>query len=341
MKKFLKTIVLAIGLMLVFVIAFYFWASSGWLDSEDYNQVITFSEKSQPKDTLTVITYNLGYLSGMTNNLPIKRSDSLFELNLERAKNLLFVEDSDIICFQEIDFDSDRSKNYNQLDSLGIYHNYHQRYASVNWDKRYVPFPYWPPNLHFRRMNSGQAILSKFPIENIESVILEKPKEAPFYYSAFYLDRLVQIAEIRIGATAVKVMNVHLEAFYPKTRAQQAHVVKGLFEAYANEMPVILIGDFNSQAPWVDESDKVMETILSADHISSAVDQEQYESDSKNSYTFNSMDPRKMIDFILFNDNFIEKIDARVVQEAGQISDHLPVVMRFTFKSQNQPEVTE
>jgi len=330
-----------LSLLPLLACVFYVWGSSHWVSKDDYNRIISYDASTPAKDTLIAMTYNLGYLSGMTNNLPRERPVTLFESNLIRAKSMMGAASPDIIGFQEIDFDSHRSKNYNQLDSLGIYHTYHQGFASVNWDKRYVPFPYWPPSLHFGKMKSGQAILSKYPIDNIECVILERPNEAPFWYGAFYLDRLVQIADVKIGKTIVKVLNVHLEAFYPETRRRQADVVKNLFEKYSSKMPVILMGDFNSEPPWVEGADEVMEAILRSDHIESAIDQKQYDTAVQKSFTSSSGEPQKMIDFILYNDNFIEKIDARVVQEAGDISDHFPVVMRFKFKSKNEHIITE
>jgi len=319
---------------------FYVWGSSHWVPKADYNRLITYEESPPAKDTLIAMSYNLGYLSGMTNNLPQERPIKLFESNLIRAKSMIGAESPDIIGFQEIDFDSDRSKNYNQLDSLGMYHTYHQGFASVNWDKRYVPFPYWPPRLHFGKMKSGQAILSKYPIDNFECVILGRPNEAPFWYDAFYLDRLVQITDVKIGKIRMKVLNAHLEAFYPETRRRQADVVKKLVEKYSSKMPVILMGDFNSEPPWVEGADEVMETILSSAHLESAIDQKQYNATVQKSFTSSSEEPQKMIDFILYNENFIEKIDARVVQEAGDISDHFPVIMRFKFKSENEPIIT-
>ena len=151
----------------------------------------------------------------------------------------------------------------------------------------------------------------------------------------------MQIVDVKIGNTTVKVLNVHMEAFYPETRERQSHVVRQAFEKYANEMPVLLIGDFNSEAPWVNGADEVMQNILSATNIVSAINERQWEFDEESYYTSSTGDPNKMIDFILYNDNFIEKIEAHVVQEAGDISDHFPVVMRFKFKSRNQPEISE
>lgn len=141
-------------------------------------------------DTLSVLTYNIGYLSGMTNNLPVDRKESLFSDNLSRSIDLLNSYDFDFIGLQEVDFGASRSFNYNQFDSLGIQLDFHQGAYAINWDKLYVPFPYYPFKNHFGRMYSGQGILSKMQLVSNDLIVLRKPISAPFYYNAFYLDRL-------------------------------------------------------------------------------------------------------------------------------------------------------
>ena len=340
MSKSLKIVVSTAALILLLALMFFFWGSSGWV-ADEYNKVDAFGEEKRPKDTLMVMTYNLGYLSGMTNNLPLPRPQELFDSNLRRATSLLAEQKPDILGFQEIDFDSNRSNNVDQMDEIGIALDYYQGFSSINWDKRYVPFPYFPLDLHFGKMKSGQAIMSQYSMDNIASIVLQSPSEAPFYYSAFYLDRLVQIADLQIGETTVKVMNVHLEAFYPETRANQVKVVKGLFEKFSEEMPVLLIGDFNGEAPWVDETDEAMKDLFETNFLASAIGQEQYLSNIDGSHTFSSGDPQKMIDFIFYNTNYIERMDANVLSDAGDISDHLPVAMRFVFKSEIEVENSE
>ena len=54
--------------------------------------------------------------------------------------------------------------------------------------------------------------------------------------------------------------------------------------------------------------------------------------DPKGNYTFSSGEPVEKIDYIFYNTKYIEKIDSRVVVEAKEISDHLPVLMRFVLK---------
>ncbi|MEQ9232018.1 MAG: endonuclease/exonuclease/phosphatase, partial [Cyclobacteriaceae bacterium] len=140
--KILKCVLGGLLLLVVAFVVFYFWASSGIIAEKEYQRILTFEEATPSKDTLTIMTYNLGYLSGMKNNLAVDMPEELFDENLVKARRLLDMYRPDIIGFQEIDFASSRSWNRNQLDSLSA--GFHQAYRSVNWDKRYVPFPYWP-----------------------------------------------------------------------------------------------------------------------------------------------------------------------------------------------------
>jgi endonuclease/exonuclease/phosphatase family metal-dependent hydrolase len=287
------------------------------------------------------MTYNLGYLSGMTNNRSIDRPDSLFDNNLIRVQELMKRILPDIIGFQEIDFGGNRSHYRNQLDSIALAGKYHQAYQSINWDKNYVPFPYWPLNLHFGEMLSGQTIVSRYTIENPQTIVLEKPINAPFYYNAFYLDRLLQIVQMTIDNRTLTVMNVHLEAFDTETRELQAYIVKYYYEKYEQDGPIILMGDFNSKPPWESDADGVMKTLLSTSNIASAITKNEYQLNPEKNYTFDSDVPYQMIDYILYSPDDIQVVEARVLHEAGQISDHLPVTMKFIFRQEKDTIISE
>ncbi|MDX1371805.1 MAG: hypothetical protein R3321_05010, partial [Nitrososphaeraceae archaeon] len=197
------------------LIIFYFWAGSSWYENDLYYQVAN-SENSfiDKDDTLRISTYNIGYLSGMTNNNPVARSEGLFSENLERSVRILSNLDLDFLALQEIDFYSERSYEYNQYDSLLQRLDFPNGAKAVNWDKSYVPFPYWPIKYQFGRILSGQAILSKMKLLKQDITVLSKPKNAPFYYNKFYLDRLIQTTFIPVNnSDTLAIMNVHLEAF--------------------------------------------------------------------------------------------------------------------------------
>lgn len=323
--------------LLVFILAFitfYFWGSSNSWNPEKYNQLKKFSDKpAMTSDTLSVMTYNIGWLSGMTNNLAVDRSESLYAKNLNDGLGLLAKLHPDIIGFQEIDVFAKRSFYYNQPDSLGLNLAYLNGALAVNWDKRYVPFPYWPIKYHFGKLISGQYVMSNLEILKNDYVTLPKPVNAPFYYNAFYLDRLIQKTWLKTGKGDLLVMNVHLEAFDQETRIMHVEAVIDEFLKYADKLPVLLIGDFNSRAIGpegpIDESARRM---FAVPGLGVAITDSLFALNPKGNFTFSSGDPVEKIDYIFYNKKFIEKLDAKVLQEFGEVSDHFPVWMRFVIK---------
>lgn len=333
MKKILISIFVFFLIGFVF---FFFLASQPTLSKSAYYQVTSYQSKpiANPPDTLTIMTYNLGYLSGMTNNLSVDREYEFYDSNMDAAVRLLAKLKPDIIGLQEVDFESARSFEQNQLDSLALRNNFGYSYRSVNWDKRYVPFPYWPIGEQFGKIVSGQSILSQFPISNDTTIRLIQPVNATFIYNRFYIDRLIQICDVKIGPVTMKVINLHLEAFDEETREMQAHVVKEVYERYCDKMAVLLIGDFNSRPVSETVFNEAMQVIMQAKNIASAIPDSVYSRSPESYYTFSSGEPYQMIDYILYNKNYIEMLESRVVNEAGEISDHLPVIAKFIFRAE-------
>jgi endonuclease/exonuclease/phosphatase family metal-dependent hydrolase len=335
MKKFagfiLKYLILPV---LALFLLFYFWASGSHTSREYYSSIESYDHsKPYPGDTFSIITYNIGYLSGMTNNLAVEPEESLYRTNLDSIVSFLSNERADFVAFQEIDFGSSRSFQYNQLDSIAAGCDYSYGAVSVNWDKRYVPFPYWPPSVHFGKMLSGQAILSKFPFVSNKRVVLQKPESAPFYYNAFYLDRLLQIVQVDIGRPLI-IMNVHLEAFDTQTRQNQAETVKNYFEEYSKSYPVILLGDFNARPPFASShvfDENTIETIMDVKSAAMAIPDSIYLKNERDYFTYSSGEPVEKIGYIFYTSDKIKPVEGGVLGGAGEISDHLPVKMKFIF----------
>ncbi|MEQ8238400.1 MAG: endonuclease/exonuclease/phosphatase family protein [Cyclobacteriaceae bacterium] len=325
-----KTLGLFFALFIFAFVLFYFWAS-GSNRAVTHDEMLISNQSSDVGkgigDTLTAISYNLGYLSGMINNMAVEREENIFHENLTLTNQLFAINKPDIVGFQEIDIDSKRSFNYNQVDSISSEMGDINTYTSLNWDKKYVPFPYWPLRFHFGKIISGQSVFSRFPIRKAESQRLIKPLNAPFYYNDFYLDRLIQKVFIVIGDQEVLVMNVHLEAFDTETRQVHFETVKQQYLKYAATHPVILMGDFNSN---FEDQEVGLETLLALPFLRVC-----YDTPIKKYLTFSSEKPTVLLDYIFYNDNWIEKVDVKILKEAGQISDHLPVMMRFVIKDKN------
>lgn len=333
--KFIKIISAFLITFLIGFIAFYFWARSSIYCKCEYSKLIEFSADSASSigDTFSVVTYNIGYLSGMTNNLAMDRPPELLDSNLEKATSLLKEINPDIIAFQEIDFNSARTYNINQLKQLGLNAGYSYGAEVVNWDKQYVPFPYWPIRYNFGRMLSGQAVLSNSEIITNYRIVLPKPESNPFYYNDFYLDRLAQIAWVKTSHDSLLIINVHFEAWDAATREIQANIVLNIYKEYEQNHPVILLGDFNCTPPFAKNAfnEKTIDILLSHPSISMAIEKSKYLLSPKTYFTFDTEKPFQKIDYIFYNNKYLECLNAEVLHEAGDISDHLPVKAVFTF----------
>ena len=336
--KIIKRILFIFFLVIVIpVVAFYFWGSARNYNQKDYDKIVIYKadEFTATRDTLSLLTYNIGYLSGLTNNLPIGRTQKLFNDNLTLIDILLVDLNPDFVGIQEVDFKAKRSFEVNQMYEIARSGGFNYAAMAINWDKKYVPFPYGLPNIHFGQVYSGQAILSKYKIIENNLNVLIKPLGKPFYYNAFYLDRIAQIVKININETEIILINVHLEAFDVPTREKQAETLLKLYREYADKYPVLLFGDFNSTPPNAANPyaiEQTMNTLLSEPGLRAAISDSTYLANEQAYFTYDSRNPDIKIDYILYNSDKIKAIEARVVNEAGELSDHLPVYFQFVLK---------
>lgn len=334
--QLLKLLVFTVSAPLVLLVVFYFWASAGSYPKAQYNEIVNYQTASEAssQDTFTVITYNIGYLSGLANAASTKQtvepSQQLFEDNFATAVAALKPQNADLIGLQEIDIAAKRSYHVNQVAELSKALGFRAAAIGINWDKNYVPFPFWPIKHHFARTVAAQAILSRYPITRSERIVLEPVKSQPFFYRAFYLDRVAQVAEIDLNGTPLVVISVHLEAFDEPTRRNQTQVVKDLAERYAADYPVLLIGDFNSSLTRASETNPTINLLLESTRFKSAVDVESLQ--NKSALTFPSDTPDDTLDYIFYTPDRIEPLEVQVVQQTAQASDHLPLMMKFRLR---------
>ncbi|MEO0539687.1 MAG: endonuclease/exonuclease/phosphatase family protein [Cyanobacteria bacterium P01_A01_bin.105] len=335
MDKVLKGAAIALGLSGLSLLMFYSWATASGYPIRRYAEMFSYGDPLTipASDTFTVVSYNIGYLSGLTNNVAVNRSADLFEANLQQAIQTLQGLGADLIALQEIDLAAKRSYDVNQVDALATALDLPVGAVNINWDKNYVPFPYWPPTAHFGRILSGQAVLSRYPIARNDRIVLEKVASRPFFYNALYLDRLAQVTEVQLGDRSLILINLHLEAFDNPTRLAQTQVVKDLAERYAQDYPVLLVGDFNSAVNRPEEGEiKTIEVLAESSLLTPAIALARH-SDADQA-TFPADAPQHKLDYIFYTPATLEMLTARVVTEAGPASDHLPIAMTFRLKGE-------
>lgn len=325
MKNLLRVLLKFLALVLVAFLVFFFWASSPTMDEKDYAKLIEndYSTTVSNDSIYSIVTYNVGYLSGMTNNRAVAKPKQLFDDNLKKVKEELKKVNPDIIAFQEIDYNASRSYEVNQEEEFSkLGYNYVAK--GVNWDERYVPFPYWPPSMHFGKIISGQSILSKYELKDYERIVLERVPDNPFYRDALYLERLAQVVKVVLDGKEIVVINTHLEAFDKATRIKQLNHVIDIFKEHAETHPTILLGDFNSDPKYKDPAINKMFDLPGVGNV--AFSKDNYD------LTFDTKDPFERLDYIFYTENTIEYVSGKVLKNFEQASDHLPVVMKFKLK---------
>jgi endonuclease/exonuclease/phosphatase family metal-dependent hydrolase len=346
MKRALAVVGAGLGLLLLGFAVFFFWASSDRLSEAELTQTRRYaaSPATDVPATVTITTYNIGYLSGMTNNKPVVRPDSFLNANLGQALRLLREADADLVGFQEIDYDGRRSGYVHQLDTIGTRLRYAAAAQAVNWDKRYLPFPYGRPAVNFGPMLSGQSLLSRFPIRQHVRRVLSPPPQ-PFYRAAFYLSHLAQIAVVDLGGRPLAVMNLHLEAFDIAAREQQAREANALYDKLAAAgLPVLVLGDINSVAPASHPvlppdqrrkfaGDETLPLLLDGTNLRSVFPDSTYRAASPPA-TFPANGPNRKIDHIFYPPALFEPI-ARDIQcgAPSPPSDHCAVTASLRLRT--------
>tara|TARA_R110002049_G_scaffold59201_1_gene160174 strand:- start:40121 stop:41047 length:927 start_codon:yes stop_codon:yes gene_type:complete len=308
---------MAILMVLIFGVAFFFWASSSNIKGKETAKLITntFEQHTNNDSIYSVVTYNIRHMGGKseTTNKP----KSLFDENLKIVQDAFKDLNADILCFQEIDYAAKRSYKINQQNEIAkLGYNYVAQ--AINRDQKYVPFPLGLPSKNLGNLLSGQSILSKYPLKEHQRIVLEPLENMPFYKRAFHIKRLAQIATVTINNSDIILINVHLENTDKKTRTNQLKSVIDLFNKYKKEYPVILLGDFNSR-PTADEE------------ISKLFDMEAV-GNNNFGITSGAKEDLKKVDFLFYTSTSIEMITSTVLTQFENISGHLPIELRFKLK---------
>jgi endonuclease/exonuclease/phosphatase family metal-dependent hydrolase len=346
MKKSTLINILGIILLVLIIIGLIiFWASS----SSNTTSVSTVIENPQFtgsfNNTLTVMTYNIGYASGLKNNLGnVLKKDEIYT-NLDKIVAVIKKNKVDILATQEIDFHSRRSHYINQLEYIAQKSEFKYTAYIINWDKKYVPYPVdLSFSKHFGHVESGQAVLSRYPILENKCYFLKEPINKPFWYNMFYIKRAVQCVKIKITDTKIiDLYNVHLEAYHTPTRELQVDQLLDI-KSRNNFISGIIAGDFNALPPeatkkygFIDEpeidfrNDTTIKKMYEQSNLKEIISQELYRSEEKSTFTFPSNNPTRRLDYIFYSDDFV--LQKWLIDKTALTgSDHLPVIAVFKIE---------
>jgi hypothetical protein len=151
MLRILKILAILGAIPVGLLIGFFFWGSAGSYPKDQYNQIVNYQPPAVPaannpdspnNPDFTVVSYNIGYLSGLANAAGPSRlepTQALFEANLQTAVAALAAERIDLIGLQEIDLASKRSFQVNQVDALAKALGFRAAAIGITWDKPLCP----------------------------------------------------------------------------------------------------------------------------------------------------------------------------------------------------------
>lgn len=304
---------------------------------------------SSGTDTLTVVVWNISWGYGWgSEGTGARRGVEHFQGSVARVGEVLASLGADLALIQEIDFSSRRSGGFDQAELIAERAGLPWIARAPSWTANWVPFPYWPPREHFGRVHAGGAVLSRFPIARNSVRLLGKPAEYAWWYNLFYLFHYLQRCEVRIGGTVLEVFNTHLEAFKEGGRSAQARELRDVLEALseAERARVLLGGDFNAvpleataKSNYPDETkvktsherDPTIEIIRGVAGLEDSCAADCTADLEAKFFTFPAHEPNRKLDH-LFHGSAFEVVEARVAREAGDVSDHLPLVVKLRLK---------
>ncbi len=257
-----------------------------------------------------IVTFNIAHARGLSpfQGLHGRRR---FERNLRRIAHLFDELKPDVVALQEIDENSRWSGSFDHLDYLRVF----------------ADFPYAVFGLNNRhnggyQLNYGNAILSRYPIANWENI-------------TFGTHRLggkgFLFAEIDVGDRLLPVVNIHLNS---RSRIHRFAQIDRLME-YLNAKrehrqghwasPPILCGDLNNPSHRLDATASLFKYFSLQGRYTLHP--------PRGVRTFPAPWPRRSLDFI-FLPPICRALHCQVVR--CNLSDHRPVLVEFTLKSERR-----
>jgi endonuclease/exonuclease/phosphatase family metal-dependent hydrolase len=352
--RLVKVVVSLVLLLALVAVGLLYWASRGY-DADavadapvTYDAVLGQQGAREPPAELRVLAFNIAYGRGPVDDLGDRREEREVRAFLSAIATFLRGHDADIVALQEVDFGAARTYHLDQLEWLAREAGYPHVARVTTWRANYVPHPLLSPRQHLGKMHSGQAVMSRFPLTSNRRVVLPQPEANPFWYNLFYLHRAIQVVTVQIGAQEVTVFNCHLEAFDQPNREAHGERVVALVRELSPERWVVL-GDMNAPPPeapqrsnfadepgWDASTDRTIEILRAGLGVLEAPGLEAYEQSLGSTFTFPADAPTRRLDYV-FASPSLTVVQARVVTEAGAISDHLPVAATLRLGEPDLP----
>lgn len=170
--------------------------------------------------------------------------------NLKQLAAKIKAINPDVLFLQEVDIDSKRAAYVDQLQFLLDHTALNYGTYASQWDVAYVP------RNGLGKVNSGNAILARWPLRNSLRIGLRQISEQSVLTRFFYLRRNLLRAELELGGRTLALLNTHLTAYAKDdTRRQQLETLKAEMDQLAGKSDVLIAGgDLNTLPPGTEKT---------------------------------------------------------------------------------------
>ncbi len=227
--------------------------NAGFEDEEDalMARATTLTQADASPNTLTVMTWNVKFGGGRIDFFFDCHGDRSLMTKHEVLDNLAGLAakirqvDPDILLVQELDLMSKRGAYVNQLQYLLDHTSLNYAAYASQWRADYVPSD------GIGQIDSGNAILSKYPIQNATRYALPLVEEQDGLTQYFYLKRNYMRATVQVPAAPLQVLNIHTDAFGKDgTKGRQIDIFKRVMDRLDDANTWFIAGgDLNTLPP--------------------------------------------------------------------------------------------
>lgn len=306
-------------------------------------------------DTLKIMTWNIKFGGGRIDFFFDCHGDRVIMEEAEVLTNMSAIAEKirkvkpDILMIQEVDVNAKRSAFVDQIQYLLDNTDFNYAAYASQWKAKHIPSD------GIGKMDSGNAILSKWKFTDAKRIPLPLIKAQNFIVRYFYLKRNILQIKLEHEGKTINILTTHASAYAKDdTKKKQLDLIKTQIDSINKKgEQFVLGGDFNSLPPYSKQTSKFEDSVCSdgdfdADSYAEETDWmmpfykdykpaillEDYKKNNSNFFTHttdkNGYWNRKL-DFIFTNGRFTPN-SGKTLQECMQISDHAPITVELNTK---------
>ncbi len=303
-------------------------------------------------DTLKVMTWNIKFGGGRIDFFFDCHGDRVIMKEAEVLENLSALAEKireanpDILMIQEADVNAKRTAFVDQVQHLLDNTDFNYAAYASQWKAKHIPSD------GIGKMDSGNAILSKWKFTDAKRISLPLIKSQNFIVRYFYLKRNILEVKLEQQGKIVHLLTTHASAYAnDDTKKKQLAIVKSHIDSLSrNGEQFILGGDFNTLPPYSKQTSKFEDSACTDgdfdadsyaeetdwmmpfyEDYNSAIILEDFKKDNSKHFTHttdkNGYWNRKL-DFLFTNGAFIPN-SGKTLQQWMQVSDHAPIIVEF------------